>query len=300
MPKLEPAPTLGLDDGAGLRVVRARYLEEEGFDWTLFEGFESLRVLTYSASAGAIVKVLDDFSFRRFECVFGSEATLGNMVKVLAFQKVAAEGTRAAIMGLKDERHHRILEKVAARQATFRVLRGSVAHAKLFLLAGGDRTRVIVGSANLSERAFAGQQPETLVVFDDDEPAWQHYSRMFDAIRDSGSDEISLPEHRISRAGIEVPETPVLSDDSTTVVIKPITATDAETSAPAQVERIEKIATVLRPRLSAALPPLRAGRQRITPRVKRELSRIRLVKSTDESRPVPIDRSGESHGRAFG
>ncbi len=96
MPKLEPAPTptLGLDDGAGLRVVRARYLEEEKFDWSLFEGFESLRVLTYSASAGAVVKMLDDFSFGSFECVFGSEATLGNMVEVLAFQKVAVEGTR--------------------------------------------------------------------------------------------------------------------------------------------------------------------------------------------------------------
>ena len=207
MPKPERASTLtlGLDDGTGLRVVRARYLEEQRFDWTLFEGFDSLRVLTYSASAGAIVKMLDDFSFERFECVFGSEATLGNMVEVLAFQKVATEGTRAAIMGLKDDRHHRILAKVTAGQATFRVLRGSVAHAKLFLLAGGDRTRVIVGSANLSERAFGGQQPETLVVFDDDEGAWHHYGRMFDTIRDSGSDEIPLPEHRIVRTEIEVP-----------------------------------------------------------------------------------------------
>ncbi|MCY4622112.1 MAG: phospholipase D-like domain-containing protein [bacterium] len=294
MPKLEPAPTptLGLDDGAGLRVVRARYLEEEKFDWSLFEGFESLRVLTYSASTGAIVKMLDDFSFGSFECVFGSEATLGNMVDVLAFQKVAVEGTRAAIMGLKDERHRRILENVAAGQATFRVLRESVAHAKLFLLAGSDRTRVIVGSANLSERAFAGQQPETLVVFDDDEPAWHHYSRMFDSIRDSGSDEIPLPEQRITRAEIEVPQTPVLSDDFTTVVIQPMASADAEVSAPAQVERIEKISAVLRPRLSAAIPPLRGGKQRITPKIKRELSRIRLVKSTDEAgnRFMSIDR----------
>ena len=39
MPKPERASTLtlGLDDGTGLRVVRARYLEEQRFDWTLFE-----------------------------------------------------------------------------------------------------------------------------------------------------------------------------------------------------------------------------------------------------------------------
>lgn len=50
--------TLGLDDSSGLRVVRARYVDEEKFDWTLFEGFESLRVLTYSASSSAVVRML--------------------------------------------------------------------------------------------------------------------------------------------------------------------------------------------------------------------------------------------------
>ena len=291
-----PALTLGLDDGTGLRVVRATFVDEAKFEWTLFEGFESLRVLTYSASSNAIVKMLDDFSFDSFECVFGCEATLGNIIDVLAFQKVAVEGTRAAIMGLRDERHHRILERVAAGQAKFRVLRESVAHAKLYLLADSERTRVIVGSANLSERAFSGIQPETLVVFDNDETAWRHYSRMFDTIRDSGSDEIPLPEERITRAEIEVPDTPVLSDTSSTVIITPTQPAEAEVSGPAQVERIEKVAAVLKPRLSAANPSLRGGRQRITPAVKRELSRIRLVKSTDEAthRYLSIDRTNRT------
>ena len=298
MPEQAQATTLslGLDDGTGLRVVTARFLNETRFDWSLFEGFESLAVLTYSASAPAMVRMLDDFSFERFECVFGCEATLGNFVDVLAFQKVAVEGTRAAIMGLRDDRHRRILERVAAGRAEFRVLRTSVAHAKLYLLAGPGRTRVIVGSANLSEKAFSGDQPETLVVFDNDEMAWRHYGRMYETIRRDGSDEIPLNEERITRSEIEIPDTPVLSDDSSTVIITPIPPADAEGSAPAQVERIEKVAAVLRPRLSAANPPLRGGRQRITPAVKRELSRIRLVKSTDEaaSRYLSIDRVNRS------
>ena len=306
MPQVEHAGTLdfGLDDGTGLRVVTASFLGEAKFDWSFFEGFEHLRVLTYSASAPAIVKMLDDFSFERFECVFGCEATIGNIVDVLAFQKVATEATRTAIMGLKDERHLRILEKIAAGQAYFRVLRTYVAHAKLYLLAGYDRTRVIVGSANLSERAFSGQQPETLVVFDNDELAWNHYSRMFEKIRDSGSDEISLPKKRITRSEIEVPNTPVLSDSSSTVIITPAPVAEAEVSAPAQLERIEKVASVLKPRLSAANPPLRSGKQRITPTVKRELSRIRLVKSTDEgtNRYLSINRvnrTAEISGKKF-
>ena len=296
---LFPAPnqTLPLDDGAGLRVVRARFVDEEKFDWSLFEGFETLRVLTYSASSSAVVRMLDDFSFESFECVFGSEGVLGNFLEVLAFQKVVTGQTRAAIMGLKDERHQRILEKIAKGHARFWVLRRYVAHAKLYLLSAGDRTRVIVGSANLSERAFSGIQPETLVVFDNDEPAWRHYSRMFDSIRSAGSDEMPLPSERIVQAEIEVTDAPVLSDNSTTVIIEAPDPADVEVSAPVQIERVERVVAVLKPRLAAAIPALRAGKQRITPVIKRELSRIRLVKSSDEadSRYFSIDRS---NGRA--
>ncbi len=293
MPEQSRPPTLALDDGSGLRVVRARFLEDDKFDWQLFREYESLRVLTYSASSSAIVRMLDDFSFESFECVFGSEGVLGNFVDVIALQKVVTEQTRAAIMDLPDERHRRILQKISAGQARFRVLRQYVAHAKLYLLSGESGTRVIVGSANLSERAFSGIQPETLVAFDDDQAAWTHYNRMFDAIRDTGSDEIPFPEERLTKAEIEVPDAPVLSERSTTVIIDAPQPADLEVSAPVQMERVEKVAAVLKPRISAAVPTFRAGKQKITPLVKRELSRIRLVKSSDQadSRYFSIDRS---------
>ncbi len=37
---------LGLDDGGGLRVVSAKFLNEQMFTWDLFGGYVSLRVLT--------------------------------------------------------------------------------------------------------------------------------------------------------------------------------------------------------------------------------------------------------------
>ena len=120
-----------LDDGTGLRVVRASFAGESKFSWDLFEGYDSLRVLTYSASTNAIVRMLDNYSFETFECVFGYEGTVREIRSILAFQKVVVGDTRAAIMGLKDERHIRILERVHAGQARFRVLRKSIAHAKL-------------------------------------------------------------------------------------------------------------------------------------------------------------------------
>ena len=236
--------------------------------------------------------MLDSFSFETFECVFGYEGTLRDIRSILAFQKVVVGDTRAAIMGLKDERHIRILEKVHAGQAHFRVLRKSIAHAKLYLLSGknGDR-RVVIGSANLSEQAFSGNQPETLVVFDNDEAAWSHYNRMFDDIRNSASDEVPLAEERIANAEIEVSATPIMSDEGTVVIEQP-TIAESQMSSPVQIERVEKVAAVLGPRLSGALPAVRYGRQTITPQIKREISRIRLVKSAEEadSRYLSIDR----------
>ena len=282
-----------LDDGTGLRVVRANFDGESKFSWDLFEGYDSMRVLTYSASTSAIVRMLDTYSFETFECVFGYEGTLREIRGILAFQKVVVGDTRAAIMGLKDERHIRILEKVHAGRAHFRVLRKSIAHAKLYLLsARHGRRRVIIGSANLSEQAFSGNQSETLVVFDNDEAAWSHYNQMFDEVRDSASDEIPLPEERITNAEIEVSDTPIMSEDVGTVVIEAPTTADSQISSPIQIERIEKVAAVLGPRLSGAVPAVRNGRQTITPEIKREISRIRLVKSAEEAdnRYFSIDR----------
>ena len=280
----KPQTELALDDGSGLRVVGARFVDERKFDWDLFRGYDSLRVLTYSASIPAIVRMLDEYSFTTFECVFGCEGTLRDIKNILAFQKVAVGDTRAAIMGLKDERHVRILEKVREGQAHFRVLRKSIAHAKLYLLSNSDgRSRVIVGSANLSEQAFSGRQPETLVTFDDDKEAWDHYNRMFDDIRSSATDEVSLPEEKIITAEIEISETPVMTDELGTLVIEAAPPEELEVAAPTQIERIEKVAAVFGPRISAAIPAISNGKQRITPKIKREISRIRLVKTADEA-----------------
>ena len=288
---------LSLDDGSGLRVVHARFLSEQKFDWDLFDGYDTLRVLTYTGSISAIVRMLDRYSFTEFECVFGYEGTLRDLKDILAFQKVVVGNTRAAIMGLKDERHAYILEKVHAGVARFRVLRKYIAHAKLYLLSNADgRTRVIVGSANLSERAFSGIQPETLVTFDNDEAAWAHYNGMYEDIRDSASDEIPLPENRISKAEIEISETPVIADSSSTLLIEPPSADELEVSVPAQIIRVEKVLAVLGPGVSAAIPAIRNGKQTITPEIKRIISRIRLVKTAEEadSRYLSIDRTNHS------
>ena len=284
---------LSLDDGSGLRVVSAKFIDEEKFDWTLFDGYENLRVLTYSASVNAIVRMLDKYSFTNFECVFGYQGVLHDIKDILSFQKVVVGDTRAAIMGLKDDRHINILEKVHAGQVHFYVLRKYIAHAKLYLLSNSNgNTRVIIGSANLSERAFSGVQPETIVKFDNDGEAWRHYNNMFDKIKEASTDEIPLPKDRISVADIEIIETPVMTGTSSTLVIDTPSAEEMEVSAPVQIARVEKVIASIAPFISAAMPPIHRGKQRITPEIKRDISRIRLVKSAEEAdnRYFSLDR----------
>ena len=36
----ENQPALKLDDGSGLRVVKAKFVDEQQFDWDLFDGYD--------------------------------------------------------------------------------------------------------------------------------------------------------------------------------------------------------------------------------------------------------------------
>ena len=63
----------------------------------MFDGYDRIRILTYSAGVGAIVRLLDKHGFSDFECVFGCESTLRTLKDIMAFQQVAIGDTRSAI-----------------------------------------------------------------------------------------------------------------------------------------------------------------------------------------------------------
>ena len=305
-----PGETLGfdIDDGSGLRVARARFESESKFAWSLFDGFDRIRILTYSAGVSAIIRLLDRHSFSDFECVFGCENTLRTLRDIMAFQQVAIGDTRAAIKNLSHERHAFILSRVRDGQARFRVLRKQIAHAKLYLLENTEsgRTRALIGSANLSETAFGGSQSETLVCFDDDAAAWGHYLGMYEAIRDQASDEIPLPSERVEHAEISLLEVPVLDpNDHSTLVIDSTEAEQQEgnvvqINVPTQIERIERMKAAIPPVVANLIPPPRNGRQQITRELRREIakefSRIRVVQTEEEAdhRELSIDRDAKT------
>ena len=307
-PRLEQTLSLDLDDGSGLRVARASFQSETKFSWSLFDGYDRIRILTYSAGVSAIVRLLDEHGFSDFECVFGCENTLRTLTDVMAFQKVAIGDARAAIKNLPGKRHAFILGRVRQGQARFRVLRKQIAHAKLYLLDNTEsgKTRVLIGSANLSETAFSGRQSETLVSFENDDAAWDHYLGMFQSIRDRASDEIPLPTERIEHAEINLFEVPVLApDDHATLVIDSADEQGSDgnvvhISVPHQIERIERMKAAVPPVVANLIPSPRNGRQQISRDVRRrifkESSRIRFVQTEEEAdhRELSIDRDAKT------
>ncbi len=108
-----PQTPLPVDDIGGLQLVHARFERSEPFSWELFAGYNSLRIVTCSASIPAIVCMLSDFSFPQLDCGFESE-WLGSLQTVIAFQTLATAQTWAAIRGLEDERKMQMLAEMQA------------------------------------------------------------------------------------------------------------------------------------------------------------------------------------------
>ena len=136
---------------------------------SLFQGFTSMRALTYTSSIPMILRLLRDNDFERFECVFGHGGILSRATEdILSFQAVVDEYLTAGFLGIEgitSDRREIIYERVAKGEVRFFVVKDAIAHAKIYLLEREGLRRVVVGSANLSETAFSGRQAETLQRF---------------------------------------------------------------------------------------------------------------------------------------
>ncbi len=85
------------------------------------------------------------------------------------------------------------------------------AHSKIYLLEGANKRRVIVGSANASERAFSGKQAEKLIVFDD-EQAWNYYVREYELVKQLATNEVALTDVNVTQAEILLEELPLMQE----------------------------------------------------------------------------------------
>jgi hypothetical protein len=183
-----------------INVVYASFIKTVPFSLELFEGFTSLKVLTYSSSIPMIVKMLD--KFEDFEIIFGYSGVIQNISHTLAFQKDTQDDLQKQVKSMSDKNRQFIHEKIQNGKAQFFVLKDAVSHDKMYLLKGDNRTRVITGSANFSDRALSGKQSETLVVFDNDEQAWDEFSKRFQNLKQDATSQFE-PDFEIVETPIE-------------------------------------------------------------------------------------------------
>ena len=159
-----------------LTVFHAELLGSENTGWEeLFEGFTTIKAITFSSSLEFLVSLASHFE--DMEVVFGSERILSRehvaltqasevaagytFPDAMADQKVLTE----ALGRWLGKQGRQLLERVVAGTLRFRILRKRASHEKLYLLSGPAGYRVVTGSANLSSQAFEGRQQEIYVAF---------------------------------------------------------------------------------------------------------------------------------------
>lgn len=136
---------------------------EERMKW--FEGFDTLKVITYSYGLNFIEKIAKNF--KSIEIIIGAEHIANNDNDL-----AAATIDSLAELSVVDERmmnKFKILHGMMRNgDAKIKVSRSAIDHRKLYLLQAEDgRTKTIVGSANMSETAWQGAHQHEMIFFDD-------------------------------------------------------------------------------------------------------------------------------------
>ena len=251
-----------------------------------------MKALTYTASIRMIVGLLRDHEYDDFECVFGHEGILRpDLSDVLAFQTAVDEQLSKAFVGVQtsDESRHALFDLVATDRARFFVVKDKIAHAKIYLLERDDLRRVVVGSANLSETAFSGRQAETLIVFDNDDVAWGHYTAQYEAVRSVATSRLT-PRHKpIPAELIPVEEIPTLKEveerqQDVRMYIPADSEQEAEVSLPKVLETVLKVSAPIR-RTLADVRPGKNGQVAITPRTVKEMITISRSRPSEDDSP---------------
>ena len=286
-----------------LNVVYARANDVGEFDRDeLFGGFAKLRALTYTSSIPMVVSLVNEFEFEHLECVFGHGGILSRGADaILSFQSVVDEKLNRGFVGvggIADERLQALYERNAQGSVRFFVVKDAIAHAKIYLLESESRTRVIVGSANLSETAFSGRQAETLVVFDDDDVAWSHYEAQYDAVKNMSSSEVPLREKPLVAEVAPIQETPALQDitkpgDQVELYVPPETEGEREFSAHQVLSQVQRVITVRKPSMTGVKSD-RNDRVKINHETRREMIRISTANKKVGENPLWLSFDGGS------
>lgn len=177
---ITPFPSQNI--GEPIEVVKVNFEESSYLTWKeLFTGYDRMYAITFSYGLKFIEKILQEFDYA--EIILGCEPMVKfDLQTLIAHQELS-------IKELK--KHKSIVDKIDAEEVTFFVSKDIVSHQKVFILESNNmNTRVILGSGNLSERSFSGEQIENIEIMDNDVKGFQYYMERFNTLRTLSSTEI--------------------------------------------------------------------------------------------------------------
>lgn len=156
-----PQDLFAAEKPKAITAIKVDVVNTSSFDnvYELFEGFNHLKLITYSSDVGLMLQLAD--YFEDVEFIFGNESVMGKAGSYFIEQYALCKG----LHDLNQQKDDSIIKRI--KDGSFRIfvtkLNGCTSHQKLFLLSNDkNEYRVITGSANLSKRAFSGKQRETV------------------------------------------------------------------------------------------------------------------------------------------
>lgn len=160
-----------MDENSRIEIANHKFLSALSISHfeDLFKGFDYMQAITYSCTIDFISKLLRIVN--HIEIVIGSESTLSTTHHVLFSNDTIYTKPPESIV--QEAIHTNSLSVGIADVAS---------HEKIYLLTNQEgKTRVILGSANLSGKAFEGGQRENICVLDDTD-AYRYYSNVVNSL----------------------------------------------------------------------------------------------------------------------
>lgn len=177
-----------------ISAVKAQFIASKQVNWKeLFEGFEEIRIITFSSGLDFTVELLNMFGYA--EVIFGNEDILGNSLST-----VLSVETSLVEKMTRSKRAAELSKRLDENTIEIYVSRVIKSHEKIYCLKAHDgRVRVITGSANMSRTAFEGHQREAIVYFDEQE-AYNYYIGVFEDFKTHCSDNVT---HKLFRSSMD-------------------------------------------------------------------------------------------------
>ncbi len=147
----------------------------------LFNGFDEIRVITFSFGLSFIERIIKNY--KKGEVIIGFDKLINSKI--------------ADLLSLQEYSYNYVCsnkylqKRINDNEFKFFVVNDIVSHQKVYLLKSYDgRVRTILGSANMSQRAWSGEQLEDYIFCDDIE-CYNHYINEYEELKERSTDEIS-------------------------------------------------------------------------------------------------------------